>query len=147
MINLQNPDTASTLVISSILEGVDFSNVEVRTLKSHYIEILQEQALNRHSGILNSIQPNYEKLDRRIQEYLNNPPDMQLRQFVDFTQGDGRVIVYLDSDVVDDSSWNAVISTLSQVEQMTGLVEFGAPINFGSKKQHPKITNKSRNYI
>ena len=133
MIDLSNANNAAQLVINMAESNDNFSNVEVKTLSCHYKEQLQEQALSKYARLMSSIQPNYEKIERRIQEYIESSPPIDLRQFVDFTRGDELITVCLDIPTVDDVSWTQVISVLSKCEQMTGVVEFGNPITFGTQ--------------
>lgn len=132
LINLQDPNIAADLIINGMLHQVDVSDVQVRTLHSFYQETIQSAALTKHSGLLKSIQPNFDKVDRRIKEHVDAGEELSLRQFIDFT-GD-QIAVYLHQDGVDDNTWSAVVSALSQVDEMVGVVEFGPSYTFGSKK-------------
>ncbi len=147
LINLTDPNVASHLIFSCVSTDLMFSAVEVRTLKSYYYEQLQREAIEKYDHILKSIQPNFEKLDRRVQEYINKSPIREMRQFVDFTHGNEFVTVYLNTDKIDDASWAEVISTLSQLPTMQGIVEFGPIFKFGQTRQLPKITTTSQGFI
>ena len=140
MIDLNDPDNATRLILNTFQDDSLLSDVQIKTLRSHYNELVAEQAYHRVSSILSSIQPNLDKVERRVQVAVEQQPPMSLKQFVDVpTDSSLPIVVCLDVPAVDNNMWIDVISILSTQQFPTGKTEFGEPIQFG-KNSSPKIT-------
>jgi len=141
MIDLKDPNQAARLVVNTFSCDYLQQEVQIKTLKSHYCDIIAERAYDRASTLLSSIQPNLEKIERRVQTAIDKQPPMFLKQFINIPNNTVEPItVCLDINAVENTTWIDVISLLSSTNDLSvGTHEFGSTIQFG-KDSPIKIT-------
>jgi len=143
MINLTDLTAQNNLVINASLNNLSFSDVHVKTLYSHYKESIEELAYSRFSKLLNDVHTNQERIDRRVNEIVENQSQtpVYLKQFIDVpTDTTLPITVCINVDRVDNNTWSDIISLLSKQELLVGKTEFGEPIAFGNNERHSDLT-------
>ena len=151
MIDLKNKENCSNILLHQLADGEPLESVYVKTLKSHYCDVISSKVSGRYESMLTSMQPDLDKYDRRINaavieyEKKNN---IFVSQFIETPKHPSDpLVVCIDIDYVDSNTWYHVILALTENEYGRGITKFGTPKCFNPRAQrvdHAAIFNATR---
>lgn len=143
-------------LISAASAGAAFEPVVVKTLKSHYHEVVKNLACRKHEALLISEQPDIVKFERKVNEtatQMMKQRVVQVRPFVDIPlDSHVPVVVCLDLEQVTEDNWCEVLDVLKDIDFTPGKTEFGEPRMFGpmedvSPSSDDVLHNMGRSFI
>lgn len=122
-------------LINAAAAGAEFQPVVVKTLKSHYHEIIQNLAARKHESLLTCHQPDIVKYERRVNETaarIEAEHTVTLRPFIEVSSDNHvPIVVCLDVKQINDDSWCDVLDALTEIEFSVGRTLFGEAKTFG----------------
>jgi len=143
----------TSIILSALGTDEEPRSVQVKTLRSHYEDLIIEKVFPQYDYILTHPHPNYDALDQKIadavQEY-EKTHDVYVKQFVKVPADTQLpIVICIDLDTIHDDYWQEVVEIISQISYNTELTEFGSYKTFNPNHKKPtfNVMNKRQTFI